>query len=163
MNNKNNLISRRSFLKGLVAGAASMYGINSLCSKLIFPVKENSSLLKEAMFYETLANQKVKCKLCPRGCIILDKSRGYCRVRENKNGKLFSLVYGMACTKNNDPIEKKPFFHFKPGTKAFSIATVGCNFACLFCQNWDISQASPEDLSVEFVSPEKIAEEAKAP
>jgi pyruvate formate lyase activating enzyme len=77
-------------------------------------------------------------------------------VRENRQGKYYSLVYGRPCVTNNDPIEKKPFFHVYPGSKAFSIATVGCNIECKFCQNWDISQAKPEDVSAPFRSPEDI-------
>lgn len=117
--------------------------------------------MHEAKFYEPLAGKRVRCTLCPRGCVVGDKGRGYCRVRENRGGKYYSLVYGRACTLNLDPIEKKPFFHVYPGTKSFSLATVGCNFCCKFCQNWDISQASPKDVNPAYKSPEDIAIAAK--
>ncbi len=96
--------------------------------------------MKEAMFYEKLEGKKVRCKLCPRNCVIANGKRGYCGVRENKNGKLYSLVFAKPCSMAIDPIEKKPFYHYMPGRRAFSIATVGCNLACKHCQNWEISQ-----------------------
>jgi len=86
--------------------------------------------------------------------------RGYCGVRENRGGKYYTLVYGQTSVTNLDPIEKKPFFHVYPGTKAFSIATVGCNIHCKFCQNFDIAKASPEDLPTNHFSPEDIVEMA---
>lgn len=87
----------------------------------------------------------VICELCPRECVIKDGERGNCRVRENKGGKLTSLVYGKPCAVHIDPVEKKPMYHFLPATTAFSIATAGCNLHCKFCQNWDISQTPPEE------------------
>jgi len=90
-------------------------------------------------------NNLVKCEICSHNCIIAPGKRGLCGVRENKNGKLFSLVYGKAIAINLDPIEKKPFFHFLPGTYSLSIATMGCNFSCLHCQNYDISQGPKEN------------------
>lgn len=94
---------------------------------------------KEAMLYEGSPDGKVKCNLCAHRCSISPGSRGICRVRENQDGVLVSLVYEKAVACSVDPIEKKPFFHFLPGTRALSIATVGCNFRCSFCQNYHIS------------------------
>ena len=116
--------------------------------------------MKEAFFYSKLKGKKVQCRLCPHFCIISENSRGKCRVRLNKAGKLYSLVYGKPCAVNIDPIEKKPQFHFLPGTKAYSIGTAGCNLNCKFCQNWDISQSSPEDTPSAELPPEKVVEEA---
>ncbi|MEM5871652.1 MAG: AmmeMemoRadiSam system radical SAM enzyme, partial [Candidatus Aenigmatarchaeota archaeon] len=96
--------------------------------------------MKEALFYKKMNRDIVKCQLCPRLCIIPEGKRGFCNVRENKKGKLFSLVYGLPVSLAIDPIEKKPLFHFAPGTKCLSIATVGCNLRCRFCQNYTISQ-----------------------
>ena len=116
--------------------------------------------MKEAMFYESL-NGKVKCHLCNHYCVITEGNRGICGVRENKNCKLYSLVYGKSVSVGVDPIEKKPFFHFHPGSISYSIATVGCNFHCHNCQNWTISQmpkgkakeiAGDELLPVEIVA-----------
>lgn len=92
------------------------------------------------MFFKSLPEQKVQCFLCSHRCIISNGKRGICAVRENIDGMLYSLVYGKVISMNIDPIEKKPLFHFHPASTSFSIATVGCNFRCLHCQNYDISQ-----------------------
>lgn len=96
--------------------------------------------MKEALFYKADKDNKVICELCNHYCHIKDGKRGICGVRGNRGGILYSLVYGQMIAENMDPIEKKPLFHFLPGSKAYSIATVGCNFHCLHCQNYDISQ-----------------------
>ncbi len=112
--------------------------------------------MKEALFYQRLEDHKVRCLLCRHHCIIDNGKRGICRVRENKDGILYSLVYGLPCSYHVDPIEKKPLFHFFPGSKAFSIATMGCNFKCLHCQNYEISQISEENSRIfgEHLTPE---------
>jgi pyruvate formate lyase activating enzyme len=96
--------------------------------------------MKEARFWESLEDQKVHCHLCAHECQIDPGKRGICRVRENRDGNLYSLVYGRIISENIDPIEKKPLYHFLPGSRSYSIGTVGCNFACLHCQNFEISQ-----------------------
>ena len=96
--------------------------------------------MKEALLYEKLEKDRVKCNLCNHRCIILPSKRGICAVRENRNGTLYSLVYNKTISGNADPIEKKPIFHLYPGSRSFSIATSGCNFKCLHCQNYHISQ-----------------------
>lgn len=98
--------------------------------------------MKEAMLYDRLPDQAVRCRLCAHACRIADGQRGICHVRENRAGTLYSLVYGRTISQAADPIEKKPLLHFHPGTLAYSVATVGCNFHCRWCQNWEISQAS---------------------
>lgn len=113
-------------------------------------------LLKEAMYYEKLPNNIVHCRLCPRNCIIPEGKRGFCNVRENRGGTLYTLVYAEPVTVNIDPIEKKPLFHFLPGSKAFSVATVGCNLRCKFCQNWQISQAKPGEVKSIHISPQEL-------
>jgi pyruvate formate lyase activating enzyme len=100
---------------------------------------------KEAMLYEKLDDNKVRCDLCAHRCIIPDGKKGICLVRENQGGVLYTLVYGRTISQHVDPIEKKPLFHFYPGTLAYSIATPGCNFRCKFCQNWEISQMPREE------------------
>ncbi|MEW6586050.1 MAG: AmmeMemoRadiSam system radical SAM enzyme [Nitrospirota bacterium] len=102
----------------------------------------------------------VQCELCPNGCILENGQRSKCRARMNKEGVLYSLVYGKPCAVHVDPIEKKPFFHFLPGTTAFSIATAGCVLSCKFCQNWQISQAKPEDTDTYDLPPEKVVSSA---
>jgi len=100
-------------------------------------------MIKEAMLYEKLDDDNVRCYLCAHRCKISPSKRGICGVRENREGILYTLVYGTIIAENVDPIEKKPLFHVYPGSRSFSIATVGCNFHCTFCQNYDISQMPP--------------------
>jgi pyruvate formate lyase activating enzyme len=106
--------------------------------------------------------EKVKCLLCPNHCLIPKDRVGICKVRKNLGGKLYSLVYAKPVSINVDPIEKKPLYHFNPGSAAFSYSTVGCNFSCRFCQNWTISQASPSDYPTREVLPERMVVLAKA-
>ncbi len=98
----------------------------------------------------------VQCELCPNGCVLDVNQTSRCRTRINKDGKLYSIVYGKPCAVHVDPIEKKPFFHFLPGTKAFSIATAGCVLSCKFCQNWQISQAKPQETDTYDLPPDKV-------
>ena len=120
--------------------------------------------LKEALFYRSFANKIVQCNLCSHRCPqIADSKRGICGVRENLNGKLYSLVYGKTVAHNVDPIEKKPLFHFLPSSSAYSIGTMGCNFRCGNCQNYGVSQTPKERGTVEGqeMPPEEIVAEAK--
>ncbi len=119
--------------------------------------------MREALLYETLAGNKVRCNLCAHHCVIADGRKGVCQVRENRGGTLFTLVYGRTIARNVDPIEKKPLFHFFPGSKAYSIATPGCNFHCRWCQNWDISQQPREQylISGHQAAPDQIVAAAK--
>jgi pyruvate formate lyase activating enzyme len=98
--------------------------------------------MKEALLYEKLENNKVHCFLCAHHCRIADKGFGFCGVRQNIGGVLYTHAYGKVIASHIDPIEKKPLYHFFPGSTSFSIATIGCNFHCGFCQNWEISQSS---------------------
>jgi len=118
---------------------------------------------KEAMFYSKLEDSKVRCFLCNHRCVIGEGKRGICGVRENHGGRLDTLVYGKVIARHVDPVEKKPLFHFMPGSFSYSIATVGCNFRCLHCQNWEISQftKSSKEIPGEDMTPEEIVEEAK--
>ncbi len=121
--------------------------------------------MHEAMFYESFENASVCCNLCNHRCIIQEGKRGVCGVRENRNGTLYSLVYGKVITEHTDPIEKKPLFHFLPGSRAYSIGTVGCNFHCRHCQNFDISQYPHEHGGLiigQDRTPEQIVAAAKA-
>ncbi len=96
--------------------------------------------MREACFYKKVKNNDVRCFLCPHNCQIKPERGGLCGVRENRDGKLYSLVYGKIIAEHVDPIEKKPIFHIFPGSSSYSIATVGCNLSCRNCQNWQISQ-----------------------
>ncbi len=120
--------------------------------------------MKEAYLYEKLDDNRVRCFLCSHRCLIKEGAKGICGVRENHGGTLISLVYGKIIARHVDPIEKKPLFHFLPGSRSFSIATVGCNFRCRFCQNADISQM-PADLNRiwgDDMTPSMIVKEAKS-
>ncbi|UCC66430.1 MAG: AmmeMemoRadiSam system radical SAM enzyme [Deltaproteobacteria bacterium] len=121
-------------------------------------------MIKEAMLYRPVGDQKVRCYLCHHHCQIANSKFGFCGVRENREGTLYSHVYGEAIAANIDPIEKKPLYHFLPGTTSFSIATVGCNFRCGFCQNWQISQVSKKkgtNVAGYQLLPEEVVRRAK--
>ncbi|MBN1521583.1 MAG: AmmeMemoRadiSam system radical SAM enzyme [Candidatus Aureabacteria bacterium] len=117
---------------------------------------------QEALFYKKRDNDEVQCELCPHRCMLSDGQRGFCRVRLNRNGVLYSLVFGQPCSVNVGPIEKAPFYHFLPGSKRLCVATAGCNMRCTYCQNWEISQTSPEDIRSYDLPPEKLVEKAKS-
>jgi pyruvate formate lyase activating enzyme len=118
--------------------------------------------MKEAYLYDRLENEKVRCLLCNHNCVITEGKTGICGVRENRSGILVSLVYGKVIASHCDPIEKKPLFHFIPGSRSYSIATVGCNFRCFFCQNADISQMPSDHNRImgQDMTPEEIVEDA---
>jgi len=119
-------------------------------------------MIREAMLYEKIGGNAVQCHLCAHRCKIAPSKRGICGVRENRDGTLYTLVYGMVIAENVDPIEKKPLFHVHPGSRSFSIATVGCNFHCTFCQNYDISQMPRKSGKIigRETSPETVVERA---
>ncbi len=100
---------------------------------------------------------RLECKLCPKGCVIAPGESGECRVRVNVGGRLLAVTYGRPCAVHVDPVEKKPLFHFLPGTSILSLATVGCNLHCKNCQNWEISQANPEETPASELLPEQVA------
>lgn len=155
-------MKRRDFIKqaagtGLVLPAC----LPELCLNLsAFPSPPSLSRV-EARYYKKLPDREILCQLCPRECLLGDKERGFCGVRENDGGTYYTLVYGKPCSLNVDPIEKKPFFHFQPGTTTFSLATAGCNVHCKFCQNWEISQVRPEQIDNVNLSPEEAVSQAE--
>jgi pyruvate formate lyase activating enzyme len=111
---------------------------------------------KEALFYTSLADKYTQCNLCPNACKLADGGRSICRNKFNVGGKFYTIAYGNPCTVHTDPIEKKPLFHFFPETSIYSLATAGCNFRCLNCQNWTISQVGPEKTENESISPDEV-------
>jgi len=117
---------------------------------------------REALFWKQIEDNIVQCSLCPHNCIIKEGNVGFCRVRKNEGGKLFSLIYGSCSGVADDPIEKKPLNHFYPGSVVLSLGSVGCNLRCLHCQNYHISTADPGDRSINEISPEKAIELAKS-
>jgi len=150
-------ISRREALRLLATGAAAACGT-------AFGLGEATAAAsrREAMYYDRLAGSKVRCRICPRECVVGDRERGYCGVKENRGGRYYTLVYGQCAALNVDPIEKKPLFHFLPGSRALSLATAGCNFDCKDCQNWEISQSRPEQIKDAItIMPEKFGSLAR--
>lgn len=114
--------------------------------------------MREALYYEKV-DEKVKCLLCPKECVIADQKVGFCRGRKNIAGKLYALTYQECCSTAFDPIEKKPLYHFHPGSSILSVAPNGCNLACVFCQNWEISQ---EDASTQRIISQEMVDLALA-
>jgi len=102
--------------------------------------------MKEALYYTKHGEDAVQCVLCPHNCIIKEGKSGICNARQNTGGKLYSLIYEKPCATHVDPIEKKPLYHFLPGSRSFSLGTVGCNLKCMHCQNWELSTSSPNDV-----------------
>jgi pyruvate formate lyase activating enzyme len=147
--------SRRSMLKLLASALAAC----PFAAAKIGSAEPNPP--RRALFWEEAGDKRIKCTLCPRQCVVADRERGTCGVRENQGGVYYTLVHSRPCSLNNDPIEKKPLFHYKPGTKAFSLATAGCNMECRFCQNWEISQFRPEQVPSSTMTPEQIVQAAK--
>lgn len=147
--------TRRDFLKAGVA-SAGLITLSGLGEGVVFGQAGKEAPLKEAMFYEKEVGNRVRCLLCPLMCSVPEGLRGVCGNKENRKGTYYSLVYGKVCALHIDPIEKKPLFHFLPGTGAFSIATAGCNMECNYCQNWQISQARPEEVDFRYLPPERV-------
>jgi pyruvate formate lyase activating enzyme len=134
-----------------------LYAKQRLTSRLSADMVRKLQLsLHEAAYYRQLPEGRVQCQLCPRACTLVEGERGLCRVRANIGGTLRALTYGLPVSIHADPIEKKPLYHVLPGSTALSIATVGCNSGCVFCQNYEISQASPEDVPRKLVPPERL-------
>ena len=138
----------------LVAGAVG------LC--VYHPRLNAETRLTEALYYQKLDKKNVQCRLCPRNCLIPPGRRGFCQARENRDGTLYAMSFGKLVAVHIDPIEKKPLFHFLPGERVFSIAAAGCNLRCKFCQNWEISQKSPEEVSYEYIEPQELVRRAQA-
>ena len=157
-------LTKRKFLKicgasFCVLSAAELFGFQKTSQAQL--ARKGLIKTKVSPYFTPLSGGEIQCDLCPNRCRVSKGKRGACRVRENQDGKYYSLVYGNPCAVHLDPIEKKPFFHVLPSTTSFSLATVGCNFQCKFCQNWEISQASPEDVYSYDVPPEMIVKNAK--
>jgi pyruvate formate lyase activating enzyme len=159
-------LSRRDFLIQCIRFSSCIAAAN-LALVGPWPRKASSEEIKRELgfvqprlssFFVPLENQHVQCTLCPRECHVAPGERGYCGVRENRGGRYYTLVHGNPCAAHVDPIEKKPFFHVLPRSRSFSLATAGCNFDCKFCQNWEISQALPEETVNLDLPPERVVD-----
>jgi len=157
-------VTRREFVARCGRCAMACAGSIALHGVLTSPLSSAAGLKRGAIgrilspYYAPLDDRAIQCTLCPHECEVDEGERGICGVRENTEGKYYSLVYGNPCSINVDPTEKKPFYHVLPSTHSFSIATAGCNFDCKFCQNWEISQARPEETHNYLASPRRIVD-----
>jgi len=159
-------ISKRAFIKSACFAAAGSVCIDPLSASVAgisgkgsSPANDLWKWSKECMHYE-ITPKGTRCLICPNACVRMNGETTLCRNRVNYKGKLYTIAYGNPCAMHVDPIEKKPLYHFLPGTRSFSIATAGCNLACLNCQNWSISQASPKETRNYSLMPEKVTEQA---
>jgi pyruvate formate lyase activating enzyme len=136
-------ISKREFIRRSAALSAGM--ICFPCNKFLpdSPPEQKSIYKRIAMYQEETA-RGILCRICPNECVLKEGERSRCNSRIVHNSKLYTMAFGNPCSVNIDPVEKKPLYHFLPGSRAYSIATAGCNLACLNCQNWTISQTSPD-------------------
>jgi pyruvate formate lyase activating enzyme len=172
------MISRREFIQALARLAPVLGGSGLILSEpamlralpdildgAAFAGDRTDELIRaapRARFWSAAAKGRVQCHLCARGCLLAEGERGQCRSRMNTGGEMKSLVYGRPVSVHVDPIEKKPFYHFMPGSQAYSIGTTGCPLRCKFCQNWQTSQASPEDYRVRFTPPGDLVESVRS-
>jgi pyruvate formate lyase activating enzyme len=159
-------VSRRDFFRACGASGCLLAGAGAGAGALLVPAPAAAQgeppRARPARFWKRLPHQRVKCELCPKQCEVDDRERGFCGVRENRGGEYQTLVWGQVCAVHLDPIEKKPFFHFLPGSRAFSLATAGCNLECKCCQNWQISQSRPEQVRWRWLPPEDVVRTAQS-
>jgi pyruvate formate lyase activating enzyme len=154
--------ARRLFLKSAAAGlGCAMVRPRALARALSAPgFSPKSGNVREAVFYTPLGSGFVQCGTCPRLCSIAPGGSGHCGCKVNLDGKLYSVSYGNPCSVHVDPVEKKPLLHFLPGSQVFSLAVAGCNFHCLNCQNWEISQTTPDKTRNYDLPPEAVVSAA---
>lgn len=164
-------LSKRDFLRysilGLGSAAVSIGTAKALAKGMInkgenafaLPVADLGRFSRESPYYIQTA-RGVKCQICPNNCMLKEGQESLCRTHVVKDGKLYSIAYGNPCCVHIDPIEKKPLFHFLPSSNSFSIATAGCTFACLNCQNWEISQESPKNTKNVDLMPVNVMKQA---
>jgi pyruvate formate lyase activating enzyme len=166
-------MSRREFLKAGLAGFCGLAAVGKLgCSpdkkvsvngEELFLVTQKGGIdLMPGTWFSKLDQNKLRCDLCPHSCILSDGERSICRVRENHQGQGYTLAYGNPALVQEDPVERKPFFHVIPGSRALSISTVGCNLACDFCEVWDMALVHPEEIFTYDMPPGKVVEHALA-
>ena len=156
-------ITRREFLRGCaLAGVGACALVGGCTAAPAAPPPADEWYVRRALFYKRLPKLRVRCELCPRKCEVGDMERGYCGVRENRGGDYYTLVHGRACTTQVDPIEKKPLFHYLPGSAIYSFAAAGCNLECKNCQNWQISQSRPEQVRQIRLPPAEMVAQARS-
>ena len=151
-------LSKRDFLKKSLALSA---GVICVPFRSVFSEKpsEESGIYKRIAMYQEETARGIMCRICPNECVLKEGELSKCNNRRVHDSKLYTMAFGNPCTVNVDPVEKKPLYHFLPGSKAYSIATAGCNLVCLNCQNWTISQTSPDKTRNFDLMPDKVVEE----
>ncbi len=152
-------LTKREFLKAGVCGACAfgLAGYLGTTRTARGQVAEKGFIrARRSPWFTALENNRIRCDLCPRRCQLAPGHRGPCRVRENRGGQGYSLVYGNPCLIQMDPVERKPFFHVLPGTRALSVSTAGCNIECKFCEVWDMALVGPEDVHAYDVPPDMV-------
>jgi pyruvate formate lyase activating enzyme len=158
MQNKMNYISKRDFLKKSLAFSAGL--ICFPCQHILSGVAaEQKGIFRKIAMYQEETARGIMCRICPNECVLKEGELSKCNNRKVHNSALYTLAYGNPCSVNVDPIEKKPLYHFLPGSRAYSFATAGCNLVCLNCQNWTISQTSPDKTRNYELMPEQVIEE----
>jgi len=153
--------SRRCFVRTLACSGAVLAAPMLLPASLAMAAARKP-VAREAAHYEKLGGNRIECRICPHRCQVANRKRGHCGTRENRGGAYMTLVYGQPSAVHVDPIEKKPLFHYHPGSRALSLGTAGCNFNCRFCQNWEISQRRPEQLQTIDLLPEAVIRRARS-
>ena len=151
-------LSKRNFLKRSLALSAGIVCLPGRSLFAVAPSQESGIYKRIALFQEETA-RGIMCRICPNECVLKEGELSKCNNRKVHDSKLYTLAYGNPCSVNVDPVEKKPLYHFLPGSKAFSIATAGCNLVCLNCQNWTISQTSPDKTRNIDLMPQNVVEE----
>jgi pyruvate formate lyase activating enzyme len=153
--------NRREFIRNAFCGSCGLAMMAGGWPVSALSRLQDEETLREAMFYTTTPRH-IKCRLCPHQCNITGGKTGDCRVRVNRGGKLFTLAWSNPCAIHVDPVEKKPLYHYLPGTQTYSLAIAGCNFTCLNCQNWEISQSDPGKTRNYFLPPWEAVKNAKS-
>jgi pyruvate formate lyase activating enzyme len=164
-------LSRREFLKAGLTGVCSLGAVGSFgCSPAVevegtppaYGARKGFVNPRQADWFKPLEQDRLRCELCPKGCELAPGERGECRVRGNRAGEGYTLAYGNPALVQEDPVERKPFYHVKPGSRALSISTAGCNLACQFCEVWDMALVSPQEVFAYDMPPERVVAHAQA-
>ncbi len=152
-------ITRREFIRGASLGLCCL-AAPDFCRLVSAEEPHSAKPEREVMFYTKLDNLKIQCGICPKKCIVPDGQRGYCGNKENRKGQYYCLAYSHPCQARLDPVEKKPFFHYLPSSRVYSIGTTGCNLNCRYCQNWQLARSTPEQIETIYLPPDMVVQKS---